>query len=202
MSQPFELPGPADIISTVHSRAYEAQFLSPLDSPVKLIPLVVTLSTTTTSGSASYEVPAGYHLRLQAIRPHIALNPVTETLSQGGTLTNAAAGLTANRGTALDVLVAKAMNCRVALTLQATQVPLFPQGALSLYDLMQYGGGAGARFLDIPGVLPSGTVVQLDATLVDTAALAVGQATYYGVELVGALVESSSNPQVMRWPGR
>jgi hypothetical protein len=88
-------------------------------------------------------------------------------------------------GTITDLLYGKAQNCRVSLGLVSQTFQLFPQYNFALSDLMAENGEA-PGLMDMPGILPQGTTIDLLAALQDLGA--AGGDTEYGLRLDGLYI--------------
>jgi hypothetical protein len=86
-------------------------------------------------------------------------------------------------GTVADRLYGKMQNCRVDLALISQTLQLFPRLSFSLGDLAAWNGEA-PSLMDMPGILPQGTTVDLLASLQDASAAVAP--TRYGIVLAGA----------------
>jgi hypothetical protein len=96
-----------------------------------------------------------------------------------------AAGDVLAGGTVADLLYGKAQNCRVSLGLVSQTFQLFPQYNFALSDLMSFNGND-PSLMDMPGILPQGTTIDLLAALQDINA--AGGDTEYGLVLSGVYI--------------
>lgn len=182
------------MLEIIRSRVAEGYRFSPIEVPVKTVPLWVALTASTTSGNASWDVPNGYRFRVQDIAPHLVFEPVDETMSQGGIFRDAGAGTDLfQRGLVEDRIIAKMMNCNLRLSIVLQSIPIFPQLNITLWDLAQRGAEL-ASFFDVPGVLRSGQTIRLEAELQDSGG--AGSSTRYGVELRGAMIRIEEPGQI------
>jgi len=180
------LPPPDDrFIELERSRIVEVREISSLAIQPRRVPLWVPLTKASPRGSASWSVPNGFKFSLWGLAPHVAFEPVAETMAHGGTHGGAGGGVVFDYGTIRDRLLTVAMNCRVSLTISVANQPLIAQPAFPLSDLMSWAGDP-ADFFDCPGPVPEKTLFTLTASLTDTGATV--SSTEYGVALLGTLL--------------
>ena len=173
-------PPPADAyLQPITSRIIEGRTITPYDYRAVAVPLYTTLTSTTTRGSATYNIPSNMKFRVRQIIPHIALvNPAAETETwDGATLLTG--------GTAMDRIYTKAMNARISLAFQSRAFEVIPNMSFPLSDLLAQSGEA-PSFLDMPGELLQGTTIDLSVALSD--ADAAFSDTEYGIIIVGAFI--------------
>jgi hypothetical protein len=186
-------PAPEQYIETLRSRIVEGRTLNPYQYRPVVIPLQVTLGASTLQGNASFTIPSNQKLILRQFIPHIVPLSVSSPLDAVSGVYNVgvpAAGDVLAGGAVEDLLLAKAMNCRVSITLASSTFQLFPRLAFSLADLMRSEADVTTLF-DMPGPLPQGTNIYMNASLSDPSA--AGSDTQYGIVFGGAYVSVESN---------
>ena len=180
-------PPPENFIQSLRSRIVEGRTFTPDQYRPIIIPLQVGLGATRTSGSATYVIPSNQRFLLTQFVPIIVPIDVSDVLDS---VTGAfIAGIPAPGdvfagGTVEDRLYAKAQNCRISLSLVSDTFQLFPQFSFSLGDLMAENGAS--SLVDMPGIIPQGTTINMLASLSD--ASAVGGDTQYGLVLMGVFI--------------
>jgi len=176
-------PAPQNFIESLRSRIVEGRTLTPYEFRPVAIPLQVTLSNTRAQGTASFTIPSNQRLIVTRLTPHIvptALNAALNAPSAFG------AGFL-NGGRNLDTIIARATNCRVNLGMASRTFDLFVNSAFALSDLLST-DGTDPSLMDMPGILPQGTNIDLNASLVDTSA-AAAVSCEYGLVIIGAYVQ-------------
>lgn len=163
------------------SRIIEGRTITPYDYRAVAIPLYTVLGGATQRGSASYNIPSNMKFRVRQLIPHVVLtNPAAETEPY-----NEAGPALSYMGGVMDRIYTKAMNCRVSLSFQSRAYEVMPQMSFPLSDLLAQSGVA-PSFLDMPGELLQGTMIDLSASLTDSTA--AFSDTEYGIVLVGAFI--------------
>lgn len=181
---PALTPPPAsNFIESLRSRIVEGRTLNPYEFRPVAIPLQVTLSNTRTQGTASFTIPSNQRLILMAFTPHI----VPTNLNAAANAPTAFGAGFLNGGGNLDTILARATNCRINLGLASRTFDLFVNSAFALSDLLSTNGTT-PSLMDMPGILPQGTNIDLNAALVDTTA-AAAPSCEYGIVLIGAYVQ-------------
>lgn len=178
-------PAPANFIESLRSRIVEGRTLNPYEFRPVAIPLQVTLSATRQQGSASFTIPSNQRLIIRQFLPHVVPTAPSAPLNAPSAIPLNAAGGN------FDTLVARAMNCRINLGMASRTFDLFAQSAFSLGDLFAQNGTDPSLF-DMPGMLPQGTNIDLNAALVDPNVDVVPNGVpdcEYGLVLVGTYVQ-------------
>lgn len=186
-------PAPEQYIEVIRSRIVEGRTLNPYQYRPVVIPLHVTLSAATPQGNASFTIPSNQKFSLRQLIPHIVPVSVSDPLDAVSGVFNVGVPVPGDvlaGGTAEDLIYAKAQNCRVSVTLASSTFQLFPRLSFSLGDLMSFAGEAPNMF-DMPGPLPQGTTIYMNASLSDTAA--AGGNTQYGIVFAGTYISVESN---------
>jgi len=176
-------PAPNNFIESLRSRIVEGRTLNPYEYRPVAIPLQVTLSNTRAQGTASFTIPSNQRMILFQLTPHI----VPSDLSAAGNAPDAFGAGFLNGGDNLDTIVARATNCRVNLGLASRTFDLFVNSAFALSDLLSL-DGTDPSLMDMPGILPQGTNIDLNASLVDST-VAGAVSCEYGLVLIGAYVQ-------------
>lgn len=176
-------PAPQNFIESLRSRIVEGRTFNPYEYRPVAIPLQVTLSNTRLQGTASFTIPSNQRLILMSFTPIV----VPTDLNAAANAPSAFGAGFLNGGGNLDTLLARAQNCRVNLGLASRTFDLFVQQAFVLSDLLST-DGTDPSLMDMPGILPQGTNIDLNAALVDTTA-AADPACEYGLVLIGAYVQ-------------
>ena len=181
---PSLTPPPAgNFIESLRSRIVEGRTFTPYEYRPVAIPLQVTLSDTRAQGTASFTIPSNQRLILMGFTPHV----VPSNVSAAGNAPGAFGGGFLNGNTNLDTIIARATNCRINLGLASRTFDLFVNSAFALSDLLSTNGTT-PSLMDMPGVIPQGTNIDLNASLVDTSA-AAAVSCEYGLVLIGAYVQ-------------
>jgi hypothetical protein len=186
-------PAPEQYIEVIRSRIVEGRTLNPYQYRPVVIPLQVTLNAATPQGSASFTIPSNQKLSLRQFLPHIVPVSVSDAADAVSGVFNVgvpAVGDVFAGGTIEDRLLAKAMNCRVSITLASSTFQLFPRLSFSLGNLMRT-FGSDVNLFDMPGPLPQGTTIYMNASLSDPNA--AGGDTQYGIVFGGTYVSVESN---------
>jgi hypothetical protein len=181
-------PPQSNYIESLRSRIVEGRTLTPDQFRPVTISLQMTLGATSPRGQANFTIPSNQRMLLFQFMPHIVPATLSNPLDATSGVYNVgvpAVGDVLAGGTVNDLLFAKAQNCRVSLGLVSQTFQLFPQYNFSLSDLMSYNGND-PSLMDMPGILPQGTTIDLLASLQDTGA--AGGDTEYGIVLVGAYI--------------
>ena len=181
-------PPQSNYIESLRSRIVEGRTLTPDQFRPVTISLQMTLSDTSPRGQANFTIPSNQRMLLMAFMPHIVPATMSNPLDATSGVFNVgvpAVGDVLAGGTVEDLIYAKAQNCRVSLGLVSQTFQLFPQYNFALSDLLAYNGES-PSLMDMPGILPQGTTIDLLASLQDTAA--AGGPTEYGIVLVGAYI--------------
>ena len=147
------------------------------------VPLMVSLTTTTTTGKDTYVIPGKNKFVITRVRGHISLTSIlTETLSiMSGTTGVGNVGF-------LDRLAMKAVNAKLKLQdVDATKKIFDGTNDLILASILELVGGSPLDFSETPFIAGQGDVIQLDVSLQQTDSAVVGGATEYGVVLEGFL---------------
>lgn len=180
---PALTPPPAsNFIESLRSRIIEGRTLTPYEFRPVAIPLQVTLSNTQAQGTASFTIPSNQRLIVTRLTPHVVPSNVSAAANAPTALFGGA-----STGTNLDTIIARATNCRINLGMASRTFDLFVQQAFTLSDLLSTDGTDPSLF-DMPGIIPQGTNLDLNAALVDTSATAA-PACEYGLVLIGAYVQ-------------
>ena len=180
-------PPPENFIQSLRSRIVEGRTFNPDQYRPIIIPLQVGLSSTRLSGSATYIIPSNQRFLLTQFVPIIVpidVSDVADSVTGQFTAGIPAVGDVFAGGTIEDRLYAKAQNCRINLSLVSDTFQLFPQFSFSLGDLMAENGAS--SLVDMPGIIPQGTTINMLASLAD--ATAVGGDTQYGLVLMGVFI--------------
>jgi hypothetical protein len=181
---PSLTPPPANnFIESLRSRIVEGRTLNPYEYRPIAIPLQVSLSDTRPQGTASFTIPSNQRLIVFQFTPHI----VPTNLNAAGNAPSAFGAGFLNGGGNLDTVLARATNCRVNLGMASRTFDMFLNSAFSLSDLLSTNGTT-PSLMDMPGILPQGTNIDLNAALADTSA-AAGVSCEYGLVLIGAYVQ-------------
>ena len=182
-------PPRENFIESLRSRIVEGRTLTPYQYRPITISLQVTLGSTSPRGQASFTIPSNQRMLIFQFMPHVVPVTLSNPLDATSGVYNVgvpAPGDVLAGGTVNDLLYAKAQNCRVSLGLVSQTFQLFPQYNFAISDLMSYNGES-PSLMDMPGILPQGTTIDLLAALQDTGA--AGGDTEYGLVLVGAYIE-------------
>ena len=188
---PLTPPDKAQYIESLRSRIVEGRTLNPYQYRPVVIPLQVTLGASRQQGQASFNLPSNQRL---LIRQFISIvvpktNDAADNLT-GNSTTDPATLVPpttfAFTGTAEDLLLMKAMNCRIDLGLTSRMYNLFQQMSFPLSDLTSWMGGEG-NMKDMPGIMPQGTTIDLTASLTDLNA--AGSDTQYGLAIAGLYIQ-------------
>ena len=181
---PALTPPPAgNFIESLRSRIIEGRTLTPYEYRPVAIPLQVSLSNTRAQGTASFTIPSNQRLIVFRLTPHLV---PTDLNAAANSPTAFGAGFL-NAGKNLDTILARAQNCRINLGMASRTFDLFVQQAFTLSDLMST-DGTDPSLMDMPGILPQGTNLDLNAALVDTTA-AAAPSCEYGLVIIGAYVQ-------------
>lgn len=183
-------PAKQYFIETLRSRIVEGRTMNPYEYRPVVIPLQVSLNATSPQGQAQFVIPSNQRMLLLGFTPHIVPVTLSNPLDGSSGVYNVGVpgpGDVLAGGTLLDVLYAKALNCRVSLKLVSSTFDLFPQMNFALSDLMSL-NGQDPSLMDMPGILPQGTTLSMLASLQDTSAAAAGGDTEYGLVLTGAYI--------------
>lgn len=180
-------PAPGNFIESLRSRIVEGRTLNPYEYRPVAIPLQVTLSATRMQGSASFTIPSNQRLIVRQLIPHVVPSNVSAAANDPAALFGGASS-----GTNFDTILARATNCRINLGMASRTFDLFVQNAFALSDLLS-SDGTDPSLMDMPGILPQGTNIDLNAALVDPNVNPAGPITVpdceYGLVLVGAYVQ-------------
>lgn len=176
-------PAPQNYIESLRSRIIEGRTLTPYEYRPVAIPLQVSLSNTRAQGTASFTIPSNQRLIVFRMTPHI----VPSDLNASANAPDAFGAGFLDGGGNLDTILARATNCRINLGLASRTFDLFVQTAFTLSDLLST-DGTDPSLMDMPGVIPQGTNIDLNAALVDTAAGAAPSCEY-GLVIIGAYVQ-------------
>ena len=143
----------------------------------------VVMSTTTTSGTDTYEVPNTHIGLITKISGHLAIqdwSTETQAVSAVG------------NPSPVDRLVIKGQNCRVRLQ-NADKGDYIIGGTVgggeksTLADFMRAAGGEPVAF-DPPHIVSNGEVLEMALDLQDTASDVVGGSTRYGLQMQVLLI--------------
>lgn len=184
---PIAPPPPENFIQSLRSRIVEGRTFTPDQYRPIIIPLQVALGATRTSGSATYVLPSNQRFLLTQFVPIIVPLNVSDAADAVSGVFNVgvpAPGDVFAGGTIEDRLYGKAQNCRISLSLVSDTFQLFPQYSFSLGDLMAENGAS--SLVDMPGIIPQGTTINMLASLSDAGA--VGGDTQYGLVLMGVFI--------------
>ena len=176
-------PAPQNFMESLRSRIVEGRTLTPYEYRPVAIPLQVTLSNTRAQGTASFTIPSNQRLIVFEFTPHVVVSDLNAAANAPGAF---GAGFL-NGGRNLDTILARATNCRINLGMASRTFDLFVQQAFTLSDLLST-DGTQPSLMDMPGILPQGTNIDLNAALVDTTA-AAAPSCEYGIVLIGAYVQ-------------
>ena len=183
-------PAQKYFIESLRSRIVEGRTLNPYEFRPIVIPLQVTLNATASQGQAQYIIPSNQRMLLMGFTPHIVPVTLSNPLDATSGVYNVgvpAPGDVLAGGTVLDMLYAKALNCRISLKLVSSTFDLFPQQNIAISDFMSLNGES-PSLMDMPGILPQGTTISMLAALQDTSIAAAGGDTEYGLVLTGAFI--------------
>jgi hypothetical protein len=178
-------PPQQNFIETLRSRIVEGRTFTPDQYRPITISLQTTLGSGSPRGQANFTIPSNQRMLLLQMTPHIVPVTLSNALDATSGVYNVgvpAPGDVLAGGTVKDLLYGKAQNCRVSLGLVSQTFQLFPQYSFALSDLMAE-NGADPTLMDMPGILPQGTTIDLLASLQDVAA--AGGDTEYGLVLSG-----------------
>jgi hypothetical protein len=181
-------PPKENLIESLRSRIVEGRTLTPDQYRPITISLQTSLSAASPRGQAQFTLPSNQRMLLLQMTPHIVPVSLSSPLDARSGVYNVgvpAPGDVLAGGTVTDLLYAKAQNCRVSLGLVSQTFQLFPQYNFALSDLMSFNGND-PSLMDMPGILPQGTTIDLLAALQDTAA--AGSTTEYGLVLSGVFI--------------
>lgn len=181
-------PPRENYIESLRSRIVEGRTLTPDQFRPVTIQIQTILGASSQRGNAQFTIPSNQRLVLFQMMPHIVPVSLSSALDATSGVYNVgipAPGDVLAGGTVRDMLYGKAQNCRVSLGLVSQTFQLFPQYSFALSDLMSENGES-PTLMDMPGILPQGTTIDLLASLQDTAA--AGSDTEYGLVLVGAYI--------------
>lgn len=184
---PLTPPDKAQYIESLRSRIVEGRTLNPYQYRPVVIPLQVTLGASRQQGQASFNLPSNQRLLIRQFIPIVVpkVNDAADDMT--GNATSAPGPLTfAFTGTSEDLLLMKAMNCRIDLGLTSRMYNLFQQMSFPLSDLTSWMGGEG-NMKDMPGIMPQGTTIDLTASLTDLNA--AGSDTQYGLAIAGLYIQ-------------
>jgi len=184
---PLTPPDKAHYIETLRSRIVEGRTLNSYQYRPVVIPLQVTLGASRQQGQASFNIPSNQRFLIRQFIPIIIPQVNSAADNMTGNATSAPGPLTfAFTGTAEDLLLMKAMNCRIDLGLTSRMYTLFQNYHFPLSDITSWMGGE-ANLKDMPGIMPQGTTIDLTASLTDLAA--AGSDTQYGLAIAGLYVQ-------------
>lgn len=189
---PLTPPDKAQMIETLRSRIVEGRTLNSYQYRPVVIPLQVTLGTSRQQGQASFNIPSNQRLIIRQFIPIVVpvnVNAAADDLTGNSTTdpTTVVPPTTfAFTGNADDLLLMKAMNCRIDLGLTSRMYNLFQNYNFPLSDITSWMGGE-ANLKDMPGIMPQGTTIDLTASLTDLAA--AGADTQYGLAIAGLYVQ-------------
>ena len=183
LGQPADaVPGAAPKVDPNSTAAWLQQYspykmrtpLTPQEYERATVTMRTRLTTTTTSDTRVFRNRATHSMLILSIRGHLAFNAITsETLAITGI----------GNPFILDRAMMKAMNCRLQLSNQDRQIPLFEGGQdLALSTILPEVGGA-PIYYDPPHIVLPGQTVLLSSALQDTTGAIVGASTDYGVNL-------------------
>lgn len=183
-------PPQENFIESLRSRIVEGRTLTPDQYRPISISLQTTLgiSAAAQRGQAQYTIPSNQRMLLLQMTPIIVPVTLSNPLDSTSGVFNVgvpAAGDVLAGGVLRDLLYAKAQNCRVSLGLVSQTFQLFPQYNFALSDLMAENGES-PGLMDMPGILPQGTTIDLLAALQDVNA--AGGDTEYGIRLDGVFI--------------
>lgn len=181
-------PPKENFIEALRSRIVEGRTLTPDQFRPVTISLQVALSSASPRGNAQFTLPSNQRMLLLQMTPHVVPVSLSSALDATSGVYNVgvpAPGDVLAGGTVADLLYAKAQNCRMSLGLVSQTFQLFPQYNFALSDLMAF-NGSDPSLMDMPGILPQGTTIDLLAALQDTGA--AGSQTEYGLVLSGAFI--------------
>ena len=182
-------PPPENFIESLRSRIVEGRTLTPYQYRPITIQLQTTMGAGQVRGNAQFTIPSNQRMLLFQFMPHIVPVSLSSPLDATSGVYNVgvpAPGDVLAGGTVEDLLYAKAQNCRVSLGLVSQTFQLFPQYNFALSDLMAQNGES-PSLMDMPGILPQGTTIDLLTSLQDVNA--AGSPTEYDIVLVGAYIE-------------
>jgi hypothetical protein len=188
---PLTPPDRSRYIETLRSRIVEGRTLNPYQFRPVVIPLQVTLGSSRQQGQASFNIPSNQRLLIRQFIPIVvpSVNSAADTLTGNSTTdptTLVPPTTFAFTGTNEDLLMMKAMNCRIDLGLTSRMYNLFQQMSFPLSDATSWFGGE-INMKDTPGIMPQGTTIDLTASLTDLAA--AGSDTQYGLAIAGLYVQ-------------
>lgn len=188
---PLTPPDKAQMIETLRSRIVEGRTLNPYQYRPVIIPLQVTLGANRQQGQASFNLPSNQRLIIRQFIPIVVpkTNDAADTMTGNSTTdptTLVPPTTFAFTGTNEDLLLMKAANCRIDLGLTSRMYNLFQQYSFPLADITSWMGGE-ANLKDMPGIMPQGTTIDLNASLTDIAA--AGSDTQYGLAIAGVYVQ-------------
>lgn len=181
-------PPRENYIESLRSRIVEGRTLTPDQFRPVTIQIQTTLGSASPRGNAQFTIPSNQRLLIFQMMPHIVPVSLSSALDATSGVYNVgipAPGDVLAGGTVTDMLYGKAQNCRVSLGLVSQTFQFFPQYNFALSDLMAENGQS-PSLMDMPGILPQGTTIDLLASLQDTAA--AGSDTEYGLVLVGVYI--------------
>lgn len=152
---------------------------------LKVRPATVTMKKAllsgTTSDSDTFRVPSEEVFLVKELRGHFSFNAVA---SEALALTNI------TPMSVQDYVVAKSRNCNISLERADQNLAVTLGSNLCLADILPSAGGMPIRFDEMgpAWVIPPSETLKMTASLISTAALAIGQSSNYGVMLSGAML--------------
>jgi hypothetical protein len=155
--------------------------LNPEDATPRVVGLEATLTTTTTSDTGSYQVPADKtFLILRVMGYHRFSLPNTEAAMAAALGTNIAPS---------ERAYLKLQNCVFSLKdTERSETDIVKGSAPCLAAISPMVSGMPLEFSMSPIVIPGGNKVEATFTLKDTTALVIGASSVYGLLLTGVLL--------------
>lgn len=159
----------------------EARDIGLADYRAETITLLTSLSTTTTSGNDTFNIPPDKNFMLTDVRGYLALTAMTsETL--------AIVGL--GNPSVQDRVLIKGMNTKIDLQIQNLSLKLFDNRPVALAAILPALGGPPIKY-PAPHPVPGGSQIRLDTSLYDTTASIIGAGYDAGVVLSGYFVSAA-----------
>lgn len=141
--------------------------------------LKTQISSSATSGSNTYQVPPDQNFMVTDIRGYISL-----VLPSAESLAVASLGNLSVQ----DRYVLKAGNTKIDLQIQDRSLKVFDNNSWNLLSILSILGGNSIDMRVAPHPVPAGSQLLMNASVYDTTASIIGQATDVGVTLSGYLV--------------
>lgn len=191
-AQPLRQPDPNGPRRALSEYIRELIRLSPEDYRGVAIPLISTLSSSTTSNTQTYRVPATHNLVIKEIVGHLALVGYSSEVLDASAGANGYGNFSTNANVQGRALM-HAMNTRIALSNSDRSQNLFENNSMNLSTFTPFLGGRALEFGEVPHIIPAGETVSMTASLILTTAAVVGGSTESGCVLIGHLVRVAAS---------